>query len=171
MAIEKNCGCCGKPFTKRKRDSISQWGGREFCSILCANRSKKCTTPAYSRFWRYVPTKHPKLCWEWSGSKDSRGYGQLSDGAARSPIKAHRLSWQIHFGDIPEGLNVCHACDNPSCVNPKHLLLGTQVANALDMSKKGRMNKRSLLNLRPGQPGVCGAGSISNLGLRNGVSQ
>lgn len=166
----KACKHCGAMFKKRKRDSASQWEGREFCSILCSNRAKKPKTPAEERFWRYVPVLSDKTCWNWNGTLDDKGYGTISDSSASPPRKAHRVSWEIHFGDIPDGLNVCHACDNPACVNPNHLLLGTQAANAIDMSKKGRINPESLLNLRPGTPGFYGAGKFSNKERNNGVS-
>lgn len=161
MEQTKSCQLCGKEFKKRHRDSMAQWEARVFCSVLCKNKSRK-KTPAEERFWKYVPKLHEKMCWEWTGGMDGAGYGTVSNGFGKSPLKAHRLSWEIHFGAIPDGLMVCHACDNPSCVNPDHLLLGTQAANALDMSRKGRMNYTSLLNLHPGQPGKHGAGAVSN---------
>lgn len=165
----KSCQCCGKEFTKRKRDSQDQWEKREFCSVLCSNRSKKQPTSAHERFWNYVPDRVPNACWEWSGSLDRRGYGTIATRTGLSPEKAHRISWEIHFGQIPYGLNVCHACDNPACVNPNHLLLGTHTANALDMSRKGRMNASSLLNLHPGERGVHGAGRLSKKEIINGI--
>jgi len=100
-------------------------------------------------------------CWGWLGST-SKGYGQMSSRKRKSPFKAHRLSWVIHNGDIPKGLVVRHSCNNPTCVNPKHLKVGTQKDNADDMVKAGRMNGRSLLNLKPGQKGFYGAGALSN---------
>jgi hypothetical protein len=89
----------------------------------------------------------------------------------KSPIKAHRLSWEIAFGSIPQGLQVCHACDNPSCVNPNHLMLGTLQANLLDASRKGRINDISISNLRPSAPGFYGAGPHSNKELSHGISK
>ncbi len=76
-------------------------------------------------------------CWLWTGSRNQKGYG-WSRIQGISTRMAHRISWLLHRGDIPEGVLVCHKCDTPSCVNPDHLFLGTQKDNLLDMSRKGR---------------------------------
>lgn len=92
------------------------------------------------RFWQKV--EKTDTCWVWRASKKNRhGHGQfgLSHHGSMRAIPAHRVSWQLTFGVIPNGLYVCHKCDNPSCVRPDHLFLGTQKDNMQDAVAKGRM--------------------------------
>lgn len=91
------------------------------------------------RFWMSVDKRSSDNCWEWTTSK-SHGYGIICEGPAGNCTRhmAHRLSWEIHNGPIPKGLGVLHKCDNPPCVNPDHLFLGTQRDNMYDMMNKGR---------------------------------
>lgn len=93
------------------------------------------------RFKRCV--KRGKGCWLWMGDKNQLGYGQLQERKAGYTFlwTAHRLSWMIYRGRIPKGLCVLHTCDNPSCVNPKHLWLGTHKDNMQDCIRKGRRAK------------------------------
>lgn len=89
------------------------------------------------RFWSKVNITDS--CWLWTASVNGKGYGQMSVGGRRGrPHLAHRLSWQMHRGPIPEGMSVLHRCDNPPCVNPEHLFLGTRADNNNDMRAKGR---------------------------------
>ncbi len=81
-------------------------------------------------------------CWIWQKAKHRQGYGNLS--YKRIPRLAHRVCWEVYFGEIPENIKVCHKCDNPSCVNPEHLFLGTQKDNVRDGIEKGRYENRAM---------------------------
>ena len=142
----KQCACCGRNFFKRGRDSSEQWNARLYCSISCRNKSTS-PIPIHLRFWEKVERKSDGECWEWAGSKDGKGYGTISLHRDQAPQKAHRISWEIHFGKIPEGGVICHLCDNPGCVNPSHLLAADQKENMLQASERGRLNPISLKNL------------------------
>ena len=79
-------------------------------------------------------------CWAWVGRKDSNGYGLVQLGRGLPRTGAHRVSWQLYYGEDPGKLFVCHRCDNPECTNPDHLFLGTQSDNLQDAKKKGRLS-------------------------------
>ena len=124
--IEKPCHTCGKLF---QPDNPKRY----FCSLECA-------------FWSKVEKKSSQECWPWIGAKNKTGLAYGRFGRNHIIYKAAQVSWKIHFGPIPKGYGyhgicVCHSCDNPSCVNPHHLFLGTQGDNFRDMMKKNRRKK------------------------------
>ncbi len=86
------------------------------------------------RFWSKV--QRSDGCWEWQGSLAVGGYGQIM--SSRRRCFTHRASWEINVGTIPPGLHVLHRCDNPSCVRPDHLFLGSHADNMADKAAKGR---------------------------------
>lgn len=104
--------------------------------------------PLIKRFWSHVDKTGD--CWLWTGSKDKRGYGRISPANWRdAPLVAPRVSWEIaNRRMVPSGMFVMHSCDNPPCVNPAHLSIGTAKDNAMDASRKGRMAVKS-----KGRPG------------------
>lgn len=126
------------------------------------NSTRPCGCPVCAhggtpreRFWRFVNKNGPisecdgKECWIWTGSRCPKGYGIFhAPGYSKTggkSVKAHAFSYEIHFGKIPAKGNgsfvrmfICHHCDNPSCVNPDHLFLGTNSDNQRDRKKKGR---------------------------------
>lgn len=93
-----------------------------------------------------ILNRHKKVngCWEWQGKLNNDGYGsfQKTINGIKTELRAHRRSYEIFRGEIPEGMQVCHSCDNPSCCNPEHLWIGTPKENTQDCIKKGRLNSQ-----------------------------
>ena len=133
--VPATCPQCGQAFKMLPCEAAY---GRRFCSRKCRLNYDHSRATARDiinqRFWSNVDKSGD--CWLWQGLVLNSGYGQFY--AAGKRYRAHRYSWILAHGPIPEGLSVCHTCDNPLCVNPDHLWLGTTLANQLDAVRKGR---------------------------------
>lgn len=132
------CRCdCGN---EKSISSVSlRPGGSRSCGCghKGAKRNRKCR-PIADRFWEKV--NKTEVCWLWTAHVNNHGYGEIHLKSGNSTVEyAHRISWMIHFGEIPSGMEVLHSCDNPPCIRPDHLFLGDQKRNLNDAISKGRM--------------------------------
>ena len=136
------CGCeQPAPLAKfsRPKDGIAVGDPMRFIAGHQLRVHGRRRGPLEDRFWRSVNKGGggAERCWNWTASVNTYGYGQIRDekGTYQS---AHRISWRLHNGGIPDGLQVLHRCDNTRCVRPDHLFLGTQLDNIHDRDQKGR---------------------------------
>lgn len=114
---------------------------KRFCSFECYRASRKAAAmdSSESRIKGKFVIDSLSGCWNWSSYTDAKGYGDVQ---FRGRVhKAHRVSYLIHKGEIPVGLLVRHRCDNPRCINPDHLEVGTPADNSRDMVERGRVNR------------------------------
>ena len=165
----KVCAHCGAPFQTRNAKT-------RHCSKRCGGITRE-GTPRERLFTKIVQSPNPDACWAWTGRvlPGPRGYGSLKvDG--RETL-AHRLMWELTNGPIPDGLCVCHRCDNPPCCNPDHLFLGTKKDNTLDALEKGRLfnpkgeqNPNAKLTADRVREIRSASGTIRELATRYGVS-
>lgn len=143
--VTKPCEYCRVQF-KAKQSNIKV-GRARFCSRGCWGAARRAA-PRVERlnvelFWSKVDKSDgPNGCWLWRGNIHGTGYGRFYDNAKKKVERASRVAWEIANGRSADDLCVCHSCDNPPCVNPAHLWLGTDKDNAVDKVAKGRARCR-----------------------------
>lgn len=134
--VLRQCQQCGNnfladPFKVRE-------GKAKYCSRVCANIGQHSEQNIARRFFKHIVIPaDPTMCWLWQGKRFPNGYGMFT--RIRKTLLAHRFSYELHVGPIPKGLLIRHRCDNRPCVNPQHLLPGTQAQNIRDAVERGRM--------------------------------
>jgi len=138
-----HCGCGNLTPIAKKTRSECGWVKGQPIHFIHGHHARLQWKTALDRFWEKVERCGEEECWLWNGRTNNQGYGMF--WADKSTL-VHRFSWELHHGPIPEGMFVCHHCDNPPCVNPAHLFLGTLQDNHADMMAKGR-------HFSPGTPG------------------
>lgn len=116
----------------------SKGTGKSFCSKKCHGLARRI--PLIDRFFKYVGRKQPNGCILWEGTIDKKGYGTIRDDEQKND-GAHRVSYRLFTGSIPDGLFILHDCDTPLCVAPGHLRLGTNIDNQMDKVAKSRQAK------------------------------
>lgn len=136
--VVRVCETCRSEFIFQPIPSAVRRGRGRFCSSGCAH-----IVPLADRFFSKIGAKSSGGCILWNGHVKDNGYGDIHERHAGRLLSAHRVAYDLMVGPIPEGMCVLHRCDNPPCINPTHLFLGTQLDNIADMVAKGRQSRGS----------------------------
>lgn len=134
---KRRCEFCEADYVVR----FSRQARQRFCSVGCARRAEP-KRDAVDRFWSKAAIGEAGACWPWTASGQASGYGSFYFAGRLD--RAHRVAWLLTNGSIPNDRFVLHRCDNPKCVNPSHLFLGSARDNSLDMVAKGRHGEQKL---------------------------
>jgi len=172
---DKVCLFCGGPI--RYREHATVWKRVKFCSHRCSCDYRFHRYTPAEKFWRRV-LKLESGCWEFQGCRDKWGYAHFGINGKR--VQAHRHAYELTNGPIPSGKLIMHTCDNPPCVNPDHLRIGTDLENRADASSKRRLphgskmynaklNEEKVAEMR--QRYAAGGVTQRELGEMYGVSQ
>jgi hypothetical protein len=137
MIWSRKCPKCSKEIIYSRKDGLVRAIKTNTPCYSCS-RTGRIPVPIEKRFWSYVQKPIGEGCWLWTGAIDG-GYGRMT--VNKKGIYAHRISYMLHKGNIPDTIKVCHTCDNPLCVRIDHLYLGTQQDNMDDRDNKGRCAK------------------------------
>lgn len=130
------CARCGSEF--HAKPSRKQ----RFCSLRCSLIGNHHASESLEeRFWTHVERGPENACWPWRGNRNHSGYGVVAvtkSKGLRRQVMAHRIAYELTHGKIPNAYRILHSCDNPPCVNPTHLRVGTDADNVADMHARGR---------------------------------
>lgn len=141
----KLCECgCGEatPLAKMTSTKFGRIKGQPLRFVPTHHgKAPRSSESLQRRFWQKVDVRGADECWEWTGSRDEDGYGRIDHNGKH--IGAHRLSYELHYGPIADGMLIRHSCSNRPCCNPKHLLEGTAADNNRDTVEQGRSLKGS----------------------------
>jgi hypothetical protein len=141
---QKACDHCSKAFSKDPRYSKRYFARQRFCSQECAGKAWRdeaaANRPAIKdALFAKADIQPASECWQWMGSTDKDGYGVFS--YERKTLKAHRVALELSGVHVEKGQFVCHTCDNPKCINPAHLYVGTPQRNVADKVERQRQPK------------------------------
>jgi hypothetical protein len=140
----KQCAECGIVFERNRKFSRAQWAAAKYCSKACAGLA---LTKLFAALRPTIREKFEQRfergsgCWNWTGTIEGYGYGVLDHNWKR--YRAHVLALEFDGRPVPKGMVACHHCDNPRCVRPDHLYVGTVKDNAIDAKERGRLRTGS----------------------------